>query len=941
MTSSQTEKPADKDAVDFATVLAKELDVIGGQREGGAKADPQATGYSRAIQMKLAGLAFSGGGIRSATFNLGFLQGLANRRALHGFDYLSTVSGGGYIGAWLSALLLRRNNDKPVGEAEVIKLAQSELATPPASGPRAAAEPLCAPEHAAVRFVRRYADYLTPRLGLSGDTLALISVALRNVVVIQLLLLSMLVTVFSLLLLLASEAWISSRSSFASPPQALRLSMQGLGLDYAAQGHWLMLPALLLLLVSLGMTVYALTFRRETASDAGQPAKTRAGRAQRPIKRSPNAVIAACVLFPALVSGELAAIALETAADGGTPIQAGLWIALPVVFYVAVWWSSLWRTWRASPGVLCAAATLGLALWTGVAPLGQILKEAPYGHAVGFAPLAALGLYSFVITVHLALAGTSVSEQEREWWARIGGQTIFLALAWTLAFGFLLYLPPLLDYSMELATSGGALWAALSWIGARLGQGADTGGKGGSAWKELLARLAPWVFVIGMLGLVAWVYVSLLARPDYAAARTLADRFHAYWPALSAMKSGLLLQVAGAAGALSLMFLWGVDLNIFSAQSFYCNRLMRSFLGASHTGRSANPFTGFDAKDDLRLDQLAGQRPIPLINANVNLTGGDELAWQTRRGASFVFSPAYCGFSAQPTNDRLIGGYRETKTYGGGFSLATAMAVSGAAASPNMGFHTSAPVAALLTIFNMRLARWCPNPEKAQWDKAAPNWGAGHLFAELLGEANGKNAWINLSDGGHFDNLGLYELVRRRAALILVTDVGADERYQFDDVAMVTRKLWTDFAVKLEIAEAALAAIRPKAAGVANPDDPRFSDLHWAFGCIHYPDGQRGCLVYVKSSLTRDIPLDVRQYKDTHPTFPHESTADQWFDEEQFEAYRHLGQFIAERLFDVLLLRHGGEAGSLSAREFVDALIERVETKLALADKPHVGGSQA
>ena len=940
MTSTQAWKPADTAAADFATVLAQELDVISRQRAGGAKADPQASGYARAIQMKLAGLAFSGGGIRSATFNLGFLQGLANRRALHGFDYLSTVSGGGYIGAWLSALLRRRNGGKPVGEAEVIELAQSELSTPPASGPRASAAALRAPEQAAVRFVRRYADYLTPRLGLSGDTLALISVALRNVVVIQLLLLAMLVTVFSLLLWLASEAWISPDSAFAGLRETLRAPLETLGLEYAAPGHWLMLPALLLLAVSLGMAVYALSFRRETAGDAGQAAKTRGAQIQRPIKRSPNAVIAACVLFPGLVSGELAAIALQTAAEGDKPIQAGMWIALPVVFYLGVWWTSL-SNWRAWPGVLGGAATLGLALWTGVEPLGQMLKGAPYGHAVAFAPLVALNLYSFVITVHLALAGTSISEEQREWWARIGGQTIFLTLAWTLAFGFLLYVPPLLSHSLEAASTGGALWAALSWVGARLAQGKDTGAKGGTPWKELLAKLAPWVFVIGMLGLAAWVYVSLLARLDYAAASTLAERFQTYWRALSALKSGLLLQVAGATGVLSAMFLWGIDLNIFSAHSFYRNRLMRSFLGASNAARTPNPFTGFDEEDDLRLDELAGQRPIPLINANVNLTGGDELAWQTRRGASFVFSPAYCGFSAQPTNDRLIGGYRDTKTYGGGFSLATATAVSGAAASPNMGFHTAPSVAALLTIFNMRLARWCPNPEKPEWNKPAPNWGAGHLFAELLGEANGKSAWINLSDGGHFDNLGLYELVRRRAALILVTDVGADERYQFDDLAMVTRRLWTDFGAKLEIKEAALAAIRPKVAGAASPDDPRFSDLHWAFGCIRYPDGQRGCLIYVKSSLTRHLPLDVRQYKDTHSAFPHESTADQWFDEDQFEAYRHLGQFIAEQLLDILLLQHGGEAGSVSAREFVDTLIERVETRLAPPDKPQVSGGQA
>lgn len=924
MASSRSDKSQPKDASDFDTVLAKELDVIKQLRAGSATDNPQAGAYARAIEMKLAGLAFSGGGIRSATFNLGFLQGLANRRALHGFDYLSTVSGGGYVGAWLSALLRRRNGGKPVGETDVIKLAHSELATPPASGRRAADEPLRAPENAAVRFVRRYADYLTPRLGLSGDTLALVSAALRNVVVIQLLMVALLITVFSLLLWLASEAWVSSRSAFASPWPALRSAMESVGLDYSAQGHWLMLPALMLLLVSLGMAVYTLTFRREPTTDAGHAAASRVARVNRFLKQSPNGVIAVCVLFPALVSGELAAIALKTAANDDHPIQAGLWIAFPMAFYILSW-STTARTGRAWFGTLCGAAVLGLALMFGVEPMSRMLEGAPFGHAVAFAPLVALNLYSFVITVHMALAGAGMSEQDREWWARIGGQTLFLALAWTLAFCFLLYVPPLLDYSVEAASTGGALWAALSWIGARLAQGADTGGKGGTWWKELLAKLAPWIFIVGMLALVAWAYVSLLATPNYAAACSMADRFDIYWRALSRLESGTLLQVAGVSGALSILFLRRVDLNIFSAHSFYRYRLARSFLGASHERRAPNPFTGFDPNDDLPLNAFADQRPIPLLNATVNLTGGDELAWQTRRGANFLFSPSYCGFVAQPTTYRLIGGYRVTASYGGGLSLATAMAVSGAAASPNMGFHTSTPVAALLTIFNMRLARWCPNPEKAEWNKAAPRWSASYLFAELLGQASGRKSWINLSDGGQFDNLGLYELVRRRAALILVTDVGADEGYQFDDLAMVTRKLWTDFGVTLDVEETALAAIRPKAAGLANPDDPRFSDCHWAFGSIGYPDGQRACLIYVKSSLTRGIPLDVRQYKDTHPSFPHESTNDQWFDEDQFEAYRRLGQFVAEKLLDTLLPEHGAQAGSanLSARELVEKLRSR------------------
>lgn len=909
MSERQSQASGDVAATQFADVLAAELEVLARQRA--ESVGNTGTVFRRARDMKLAGLAFSGGGIRSATFNLGFLQGLGNRRVLHAFDYLSTVSGGGYVGGWLSALLLRRNGGKPTAEGDVRRLAAQELTTPLRENAPTREADFGPPESAAVRFVRRYADYLTPRLGLSGDTLALLSVGLRNVVVIQMLLLSLLVGTFSALLLLAGGGWVSARSLFASPPQALRVLFEGLGLSYAQPGHWLMLPAFCLLLLALLTAIY---------SQLNRP------------RQLPNLFITGCVLLPSLLSGVFFALALQTAASH-EPISPGGWIALPMLGYLLAWSVTLKQA-RAWIGMLAAAATLVAVLWTGVGPLSALLAKAPFGHAVAFAPIVAIAIISFVITMHLAMAGPAIHEQEREWWARAGGQSIFFALAWTVALAFLLYVPPLIDYSLKSATATGALWTALTWIGARLAQGKDTGAQGGAGWKEVLAGLAPWLFIVGMLGLVAWIYVELLIRPDYGGATEPTTMIAAYHVSLAQRVGADHFLLSGVGiGSLTLFaaFLYLVDLNIFSAHSFYRFRLARSFLGASRSPRQPNRYTGFDPQDDLALAALAGQRPIPLINANLNLTGGEELAWQTRRGASFAFTPAHCGFTMQTTSGRMIGGYRPTARYGGSLSLATAMAVSGAAASPNMGFHTSTSVAALLTVLNLRLARWCPNPEMTCWRDAAPTWGAGYLFAELLGEANGKKSWINLSDGGHFDNLGLYELVRRRASLIVVTDAGADEGYRFDDLAMVTRKLWTDFAVRLEIAETELAAIRPGPSQQARSGDPAFSKRHWAFGRIHYPEGPPACLIYVKSSVTCDIPVDIRQYKDTHPAFPHEPTADQWFDEDQFEAYRHLGQIVAEQLFDSLLPEHAATGDTLRATELVATLMSRMNCTAAAA----------
>lgn len=925
----------------FAAVLNGELALIAEQRLEDAK--PSSAGSSRdgnssyqtARAMNLAALAFSGGGIRSASFNLGFLQGLANRKALPLFDYLSTVSGGGYVGGWLSALLYRKNGGAPVGEAEVSKLQDEFLATPP-DGCRVGENsgfPL--PESQPIRFLRRYAEYLNPRLGLSGDTVALVALMVRNAAVMQMLLVSMLVAVFSLLLLLAGGEWASSRSVFATADGAMNPFFTVFGVDYSAPGRWLVLPAMFLLFLALLAALFSQASRRGRPKGEAEPLATRyISQSKRNfLKNHPNRIIALDVLFPALLSGVFLAIALDQAANSSIPPASGIWIAAPLFAYGLAWLSTL-KSWRAWIGMLGGAATLGFALYLGVGPLSGLLRDAPFGHAIAFAPPVAMALQSLVITVHLALAGSAISEQNREWWARAGGLGMSIALAWTLAFCFLLYAPPLIHYGMEWSLAGGGLWAALTWFGTRLAQGTGTGNKNGVAWKEMLAKIAPWIFLAGLLGLVSWTFVNTLPWVKFDGCCTLSvvvDSYHASLHAsLKNINPLILCAIFVVAGLLFLFLLRLVDLNLFSAHSFYRNRLARTFMGASRDKRSPNPFTGFDPEDDVALAELACQRPIHLINANLNMTGGDELAWQTRRGASFVFTPCHSGYSTCTSLGEPIGAYRPTSEYGGGLSLATVVAVSGAAASPNMGFHTSTSVAALLTAFNLRLARWCPNPARDQWRNESPKWSSAPLFAELFGEANGKNAWLNLSDGGQFDNLGLYELVRRRAALILVTDVGADGKYQFDDLAMVVRKLSVDFGVDLEIDEAALNLIRPACArpGAGPGASSCFSEKHWAFGRIRYPDADPGYLIYVKSSLSAEAPVDIRQYRDAHTAFPHESTADQWFDEDQFEAYRHLGQSIAEKLLDELA-SDNEEATNLR----VEALCKSVESMLSAVEK--------
>jgi hypothetical protein len=235
-------------------------------------------------------------------------------------------------------------------------------------------------------------------------------------------------------------------------------------------------------------------------------------------------------------------------------------------------------------------------------------------------------------------------------------------------------------------------------------------------------------------------------------------------------------------------------------------------------------------------------------------------------------------------------GYRATDDYAfptplfNGPNLGLAMAISGAAASPNMGFYSSTPVAFLMTVFNVRLGQWLGNPRHRNTSRrATPRLGLWWLINELLGGTNDQAAYVYLSDGGHFENMGLYELVKRRCGLIIVCDAEADENYTFSGLGNAIRKCRIDLGIDIELNTGKIA---PKKA--AGP-----SGQHCVIGQIHYEnadqDAPTGTIIYFKASLTGDEPTDVKNFKKGHASFPHESTVDQWFSESQFESYRELG----------------------------------------------------
>jgi len=399
----------------------------------------------------------------------------------------------------------------------------------------------------------------------------------------------------------------------------------------------------------------------------------------------------------------------------------------------------------------------------------------------------------------------------------------------------------------------------------------------------------------------------------------------AHFAILHIVTSGWLIPACLVALLVCLWLSCRVNLNEFSMNLMYRNRLVRCYLGATHERRDPNPFSGLDSGDDLFLSTLRSSEgysgPLPILNGTLNLVSTRDLAWQERKAESFPMTPFRCGFDTwieqrnleknyafdktlRKANNITKFAFRPTEKYGyvpNGLYVGTAMSISGAAASPNMGYHSVPSLALLMTFFNVRLGFWAGNPRNNNtWTHPGPKVGLLQLLRELSGLTNDNAKYVYLSDGGHFENLGVYELVKRRCRFIVACDAGADPDYSFDDLGNAIRKCREDIGVEIEVDTTPLI---PKSNGTNGDKNGgrKQTTQHCVVGTIHYdmadPEGEKGIFVYIKASLTGDEPADVLNYQTGHTTFPHQSTADQWFSESQFESYRRLGQHIVETLF--------------------------------------------
>jgi hypothetical protein len=545
------------------------------------------------------------------------------------------------------------------------------------------------------------------------------------------------------------------------------------------------------------------------------------------------------------------------------------------------------------------AVGTGVAIWavTNYLTSSPDVRAAPsWAQYVTVGPPAVLLGFVLGTVLFVGLSSRFLKDADREWMSRALGMILLFCVAWTVACTMVLIVPAW-AFGWRAWAHGAlaAATAASAWL-STLGGPPPSSASASAPKPGRTATMLSWV-----LGLAPALFVALIAGALSALTNLVLILAHGltglslsgpHGEAVAWTAHADVLTRSGPAliGLVALVFigtsmLMGrfVNTNTFSLHGMYRDRLVRAYLGASNSKRRSSEFTGFAANDDIPMHQLdPAQKPLHVLNLALNLVAGSRLAWQQRKAASFTVSPSHCG-------SRELG-YRPSDKYGGGITLGTAVAISGAAASPNMGYHSSPLVGFIMTLFNARLGSWLGNPGTPgtrTWRQPGPLSAVRSMADEALGQTSDRSEYVYLSDGGHFENLGLYEMVRRRCRCIVVLDGSGDPDFHYDDLGNALRKIRIDMKIPIDFEDALVEPLKRH--------QRRATVATIRYSMVDGP-GTDGRLVYIKPMLLGNEAPDLMSYAAAHASFPHQSTADQWFDESQIECYRALGLHTLDEL---------------------------------------------
>ena len=434
-------------------------------------------------------------------------------------------------------------------------------------------------------------------------------------------------------------------------------------------------------------------------------------------------------------------------------------------------------------------------------------------------------------------------------------------------------------------------------------------------WGERDNRRSLWLITFAYLGFATIFFMGLSAGDLYS------------WHVVLGLLAAVVVWVVALG--------WMVDPNSVSMHQFYKGRLVRAYLGASNIRRRRHgnkEITETVAGDNLPLKSLHNCErggPYHLINTTLNLVGGRDLATAQRSASSFILSQMHCGSSRTD--------YRITEQYmSGQLSLGTAVAASGAAVSPNMGSKKpTAALAMLMTLLNVRLGYWAPTPNREAWNLAQPRLWPFYLLREFFSQTNDVSTYCYLTDGGHFDNTGLYSLIERGCRYIVLVDCGADPRPScFQDLGEAIRRCRIDFGTEIELSldpfiSAEVPSERCYVVGKIHFSREHLMALRKCYeGITDRGDDiadSSGTIVYVKPTVVGRVTADVRQYALENDFFPQQTTANQWFGEAQFESYRRLGQFCSRSAFNTDAVKRLSKVVRLSTKQ-IDGIFRELQS---------------
>ena len=859
-------EPAQRADIELADTLsalnAVELDAIDARRRCvlALPLGPTTPRAARELNLPRVGLALSGGGVRSATFALGLMRGLAHAQEdapinsdappqtlasqslLGRLDYLSSVSGGGYTAAMYGRLVASYG----------LKCAQGLMA--------ASNSPVLA-------WLRRNGRYLTPAgsrdIGIAIVTFLRAWIAIHAEFMVACIALGLLV--------IAPHLWQHTYQVF-EPTNWQKWHTP-----------WWVVAAAFWAATAPGLLAGYWSARDEPDNEARSVLLN-----------------AGDIIFSLLFSAAAVYLMHLMVQDKSiNPLHQSLnWPAAGALALISTVLGQL--ATRSCMGLLKGSHGLKVALlrnW-----LTRMLRWAML-IALGLVALGALDRLSWWLLEALVVSS------EKPWlWSGVGvGGVALIALR--------ALMQPLQKIAADTTTQARHWWPQILSCASMLGMVILTTG-----WLVVLQWFvfAPEPFKM-LIGMPAWLRACMPAA------------LWVLWVMLTAGNS----QMA----------------NTSSLHSFYRARLNRAYLAVGNKGRHFNPSahtqggnagTALHANvtqvvdgDDLRLrkyrpDEHGG--PIHLVNTCLNQTRDDDsgLYNADRKGAAVTAT--WRGFEVGP--DEFIA-FKPTHDAG---TLGRWVAVSGAAASPGAGAYTSRGLALLIYFLGVRLGHWMRAPRervRLRW-LSQLSWRFMPKPLMLTCEASATffgqdRPWWYLSDGGHFENSAVYPLIKRELDFIILSDASGDPDYEFGDIENLVRKARIDFGADIDFysrTEAvSLFSLGSNELTVVSPEHlannhscrgvllariryreragpPNANDLANGHpGKTYRPEGT---LLVVKPNLHDALDVDLLAYAQKHPSFPHESTADQSFDEAQWESYHRLGEDFGRALHDSWLAQLPG-----------------------------------